>query len=74
MNQQEISAMLEQAKALQKSLEKMAKQAIKDMPKQLAKLTDNEKIKLATEFGVANISDKINELKKQLKNVNNNTK
>lgn len=72
MNQTEISAMIEQAKGLQKSLQKMAKQAMKDMPKQLAKLTDNEKIKLATEFGVANISDKINELKKQMKDVNNN--
>ncbi len=72
MNQQEINKILTQAKVLQKSLSKMAEQAIKDLPTQMAKLTEKEKIILAQKLGTENLEEKINDIKKQIKDANTN--
>ncbi len=74
MNQTEINKVLKQAKELQISLEKMASQAIADLPNQMAKLTDKEKIKMANDFMEANLDAKINEMQNQINNVNKNNK
>ncbi len=74
MNQTEINKVLKQAKELQISLEKMASQAIADLPNQMAKLTDKEKIKMANDFMEANLDAKINEMQNQITNVNKNNK
>lgn len=74
MNQTEINKVLKQAKELQISLEKMASQAIANLPNQMAKLTDKEKIKMANDFMEANLDAKINEMQNQINNVNKNNK
>ena len=74
MNQTEINKVLKQAKELQISLEKMASQAIADLPNQMAKLTDKEKIKMANDFMEANLDAKINEMQTQIKDVNKNNR
>jgi acetolactate synthase regulatory subunit len=70
MNQQEINKMLAQAKALQISLTKMADKAMKELPAQMAKLTDKERIILAKKLGTENLEGKINDIKQQIDNVN----